>query len=298
LAQAVQHLIQRGKTNYALDTGTANAAVASFTPAPAELVAGMRFVVKKSASANTGPMTLNGVTLAWADGAPLIANDWFGGIFAEVVYTGSWFGLLSVMGPKAFARVSSTILSFASSTSWTVPAGVYTIKRAAAWGGGGSFGAGGGGSAGGAGGYAETVNMAVTPGQVITVTIGAGGTAGAGTPTNGGTGGTTTFGGLCTATGGAGGWAGNGALQTSGSGAAGAGTVGGLQLTGQGGGLAFTVGTACGGIGGAAPFGGSSPAINVGGNGSGGYFPGGGGNGGSAGGAGGTGANGFIIIEY
>jgi hypothetical protein len=302
LLQAAQHLIQRGLTNVGYDTGTANAASVTFSPAPAELVAGMRFWIKKYTSANTGAMTLNGVALNWADGSALVAGDWPASVFAEVIYNGATYGLLSVMGPSVFSRKSATIVPFTSSTTFTVPAGIYTIKRIQCWGagggGGGSFGAGGAGSGAGAGGYDEAVNVAVTPGSSITVAIGAGGTAGAGTPTNGGNGGTSTFGGLCTAAGGLGGWSGNSALQTSGSGAGGAGSVGSLPLTGQGGGLAFTVGIPCGGIGGAAPFGGAPPAINVGGNGSGGNFPGGGGNGGSAGGAGGVGANGFIIIEY
>lgn len=51
--------IQSGKWSFALDTGTANDLVAALSPAPASLVVGMRFSIKKSAAGNTGPGTLN-----------------------------------------------------------------------------------------------------------------------------------------------------------------------------------------------------------------------------------------------
>jgi hypothetical protein len=99
----------RGLTNVGYDTGTANAAVVTFT------LAGMRFWIKKYTSANTGAMTLNGVALNWADGSALVAGDWPASVFAEVIYNGATYGLLSVMGPSVFSRKSATIVPFTSS---------------------------------------------------------------------------------------------------------------------------------------------------------------------------------------
>lgn len=94
---------------------------------------------------------------------------------------------------------------FTSSGTFTVPANVTRLNRVELWGGGG----GGGGSStgtapyngagGGAGGYCRAANMAVTPGQNITVTIGARGTGGPNTTgAAGGGGGTSSFNGLNT----------------------------------------------------------------------------------------------------
>jgi hypothetical protein len=90
--------------------------------------------------------------------------------------------------------------------SWTVPTGVARLK-ARLWGGGGAGGAGGGtgyvGGGGAGGGYVEAY-FAVTPGQVLALSVGAGGVAGV----NGGTGGTTALGALASATGGSAGTSG------------------------------------------------------------------------------------------
>ncbi len=108
---------------------------------------------------------------------------------------------------------------------WTVPAGVTSVK-VEVWGAGG----GGGGSrstsftnafggGGGGGGSYTTSTFTVSAGQTYTITYGAGGTAGAATPTAGGTGGTTTFtgtGGTVSSAGGGGGGAGNNANGTAG----------------------------------------------------------------------------------
>ena len=88
---------------------------------------------------------------------------------------------------------------FTSSGSWTVPENVYTIT-VHCWGGGGGGGAAygnyGGSAAGGAGGggaYSQQL-MQVLPGQVYTVTVGAGGIGG--NHRDGTDGGTTTFTGI------------------------------------------------------------------------------------------------------
>lgn len=68
----------------------------------------------------------------------------------------------------------------AGSYSFTVPNGVYSISAIITGGGGGGGGEGGGyhGGGGGAGGFGVVVNIPVTPGQVIPVTVGAGGALG------------------------------------------------------------------------------------------------------------------------
>lgn len=96
-------------------------------------------------------------------------------------------------GAQQNIRNVQTLVRFITvgTTNWTVPAGVYYI-RIKVWGGGGGGGyspGGFGASAGGAtGGYAEHV-YAVTPGQVISITVGGGGT-GAWSGSTGLTGGT------------------------------------------------------------------------------------------------------------
>lgn len=101
-------------------------------------------------------------------------------------------------------------VTFTSSGTWTVPTGVRSVQVFCVGGGGGggrgyvddhgddgydTYGAGGGG-----GGYTATKTVAVNPGASYTVTIGAGGKAGKNIiPTDGGT---TSFGGLCSASGG------------------------------------------------------------------------------------------------
>lgn len=92
---------------------------------------------------------------------------------------------------------------FTGSTTWTVPAGVRSVQVFLVGGGGGG---GGGlgrtwGGGGGAGGRTALVNLSVTPGQSLAVTIGAGGNCGFGVsgqvPSGklaGKTGGTTSFG--------------------------------------------------------------------------------------------------------
>ena len=93
---------------------------------------------------------------------------------------------------------------FESSGSFTVPAGVNSVLLEM-WGGGGAAGLPsptGIGGAGGGGSYLRTV-ASVTPGQVVAVEVGQGGTAACGV--DGGAGGSTMFGNLATAGGGHGG---------------------------------------------------------------------------------------------
>ncbi|MEK7207661.1 MAG: FG-GAP-like repeat-containing protein [Pseudomonadota bacterium] len=113
----------------------------------------------------------------------------------------------AIAQPGASYGVSgSQVFTTVGPVSFTVPAGVYSLRISMAGGGGG----GGGGNnwgdwgsgGGGGGGYSQYV-MAVTPGQVITGTVGAGGPAGG--YSGSGSNGTDTFFGSLAAQGGVGG---------------------------------------------------------------------------------------------
>lgn len=200
---------------------------------------------------------------------------------------------------------------FTASGTFTVPAGITTAYLSGcAGGGGGGGGAGylstnsGGGGGGGAGQSVIKLPVAVTPGQVISVSIGAAGTPGGGGAAgtagiNGGAGGNTAFGALLTLTGGI--YGGGGGINSGGGGGAG-GNYGGT--TGEDGkGYAGD-----GGSGGAGPFGtaGGGGRAGSGGGFSGGagygFGTGGGGGGGAyqsgLGGAGTAGMPGLLIVEW
>jgi hypothetical protein len=93
---------------------------------------------------------------------------------------------------------------FASSGSWTCPAGIAKAFVTVAGGGGGGGGAGGGGANTGAAGGVGIGLVTVTPGTTYTITVGAGG-AGTNANANGTSGGSSSFGSVITATGGQGG---------------------------------------------------------------------------------------------
>lgn len=151
------------------------------------------------------------------------------------------------------AQITDT---YTASGSWTVPAGV-TSLTVAAWGGGGggggSTGNKNGGSGGGGGGYTTAI-IAVTAGQVIPFTVGAGGIAAVGA--NGGNGGNTTIltlaanGGIGGAkdkgTAGAGGTATGGTTNTTGTAGSTGTTTGGAGGAGANGGVGGTGGAANG----------------------------------------------------
>jgi hypothetical protein len=229
--------------------------------------------------------------------------------------------LIFVLSLFMFSASAQTVVTFPSSSTWTCPAGVTSIK-VECWGGGG---AGGGANnvastfSGGGGGGAYTVNTAltVTPSTVYTITVGTGatgtnfsGTAGGNSIfgsslviANGGAGGTTVDGGA-----GAGGAGGAGGTYAGGAGAAGVSAStssgaggGGAGSTGAGGAASgITAGAAGGTDGGIGGAGRGSVAGS--GNGNPGATYGGGGGGARANGAsfrlGGNGANGFVRITY
>lgn len=137
------------------------------------------------------------------------------GLVSMPLAVGNRISLMSD-GVSAWSVLSATagqgMQVFTGSGTFTVPAGVYRIRVTNTGGGGGGAGCGTGnsGNGGGAGGTAIGF-YGVTPGQTISVTIGAAGTAGISGGGNGGNGGTTSFGSLCSATGGQGGTVGAGA---------------------------------------------------------------------------------------
>ena len=128
------------------------------------------------------------------------------------------------------------VTTFSTSGTWTVPAGVTSVTVYVYGAGGGSGGAkaalNDNASGGGGGGACAISTLSVSGGQVYNYTVGAGGTAGAATGTNGGVGGTSSFtgtGGTVSANGGGGG--GGVAVTTGAAGAAGLGATVGIGTT-------------------------------------------------------------------
>ncbi|MGX9981989.1 glycine-rich domain-containing protein [Methylobacterium fujisawaense] len=209
----------------------------------------------------------------------------------------------NVLAARRFVGSNHKTYSAPGNYTWTVPDTVTQI-RVRAWSGGGGGGAGSSsasGGSGGGGGVHGDETYDVTPGQVLSIIVGAGGAPGvasASAPTAGGTGGTTSVGALMTLTGGRGGQAGNGGTATQ---LSDTGTAAGASLVVPGyfGGLAYTIsGVVMGGSGGAA-FGTSGPPVNVApSNGNPGMSPGGGATGAAGFAAGGPGGAGLVVIDY
>jgi hypothetical protein len=195
----------------------------------------------------------------------------------------------------------STVQVFNSSGSFIVPNGVTTV-RATAIGGGGAAGyhstmPGGGG---GAGGRAVGIVTNLTPGQVVPVTVGAGG-AGSPTPATGNPGNTSSFGAFLSGTGGQGGGGGTAVQFAMPGGAGGIGVGGQYNFGGSMGSDSIVV--ACRGGDGGGPGQGRGASGPQNGFTATGYGAGGGGggtttSGSPAGSAGGAGAVGIVIVEY
>ena len=91
LLKAVQHMIQRGRFNFAVDTGAADAIVATPALVPAELIDGMEFVVRIAAdNATTTPTAniggLGAKAIKKADGSALVVGALKGGTEARLRY--------------------------------------------------------------------------------------------------------------------------------------------------------------------------------------------------------------------
>lgn len=280
--------------------GTADAITADFTPNVA-LTNGTTVIVRAGAANATttptfAPDGLAAKTIVKGNNLALVAGDIAGaGHWLEMNFD-TTLDKWVLQNPAKGISPDSTFknLSVISvSGNFTVPAGV-TLLDVELWGGGGGGGGSGsgGGTAGGggAGGYARGI-FAVTPGQVIACTIGAGGNGG-GAGGAGSGGGSTSFGALMSATGG-----GGGQPNPSGNaGSGGTGTGGTINITSSSGstGAASNV---QGGAGATASFGGGGGGGAQGAAGAG-AVPGGGGGGGGSSSPGGAGARGQIHVRY
>ena len=292
--QGLAQSVQSGGFIYAIAGGTANELTCNLVPTLTEYKTGLMVNITPILI-NTGSATLNidglgAVPITRLGGANLLPGDLLPGSVVTLAYDGTLFQLLSV--PSSIPQ----ILRFGSTTTWTVP---FTMRaKVTVIGGGGGAGgsnetmkAGGGGGGGGA---AISI-LTLTKGQVIPITIGAGGARGG---TQGRTGGTTSFGSLLSATGGNGGVA---SASSPRGGSAGSGVGGNIfNLAGEAGqdgnlsSVAIPTGdggsNALGWPGGTSATGGQHNGVNFGSGGGGSYN--------ASSGAGGNGAGGLVIVEH
>ena len=301
--------------------GTANALTATLVPTPEELTDGMHIIVRASAANTSSAVTLNlnglgALAVRKRGGVNLVAGNVYGvGHMLVLAYhaSGSRWELLNPfepgvtsVAPGTYVATTITIDSTGrisaiesgspgysniaewrnpGTFSWTVPAGVTRVK-CRVWAAGAS-GAGGVARCGGAGGYGERY-CNVSPGQVITIVVGAGGAA-ANAGSLGANGGTSSFGSFVTCVG--------GSRSTNIAADGAGGTVSGAQFARTGGaGTSQRGGDAFGASGGVAvDFDSIGPAGQPG------AYPGGGGGRGdttSPYSPGGAGANGCVIVDY
>lgn len=197
-------LIQGGYPTYAVAGGTDSAITASLSPAPAAYTNGMSFRVKLTNTNSSTAVTinLNGLgakTILLPDGNVPAAGALQGGAVAEFRYDGTY---MQVVSTTARVLRGQQVYATAGSYSFTVPAGVYSIRGRCAGGGGSAGGSTGSkaGGGGGAGGYAEGI-MSVWAGETISITVGAGGAASS-SGNNGSAGGSSSIGAFMSATGG------------------------------------------------------------------------------------------------
>ncbi|QAX77794.1 hypothetical protein D5F51_04085 [Yersinia hibernica] len=216
---------------------------------------------------------------------------------ASVAQTLANLGLSDVAHIPFVQTMGARMISYltAGTFVFTVPNGVTRIRVRVVGGGGGAGGsaAAKSGGGGGAGGYAEDC-ITVSPGQVLSITVGAngvGGTAG----NSGSTGGASSVSGYLSASGGAFGDAGGGGTGAGGFG--GAGTGGSINTVGSDGSDGATTATVGSGIGGGSVLGGSTRSggtgrnsLSIGGGGAASYT--------LASQNGGNGHAGAVILEY
>ncbi|MBQ0707726.1 MULTISPECIES: phage tail protein [unclassified Ochrobactrum] len=296
---------QSGKWNSAPASGTANALTAVLAPAISSYKNGLlaRLAIQVT---NTGPATLDAGAgakpIVRFGGSPLKKGDLPAGSVADFIFNAASNAWQLVTIPSAIGGVAA--YATAGTYTFVVPAGVYNIKRVRVWGAGGGGGGcssttqTGAGGGGGSGAYGEKIDIPVTPGASIIVTVGAGGAPGPAGNT-GGNGGTSSFGTYLAVLGGGGAGGSYGGMGPFGAGAntptnADVGIAGNNGTEGvQAGGTYFA------GVGAGAPLGSGGTSQRILTTGRPGLFPGGGG-GGAAGSTaiGGEGAPGFIIVEY
>ncbi|MBB3965961.1 hypothetical protein [Rhizobium metallidurans] len=292
--------IQSQKMNFAVAGGAANALTAVLSPTPT-LFTGLAIRLMLT-NTNTAAATLNlnglgNKPIVKFDGGALARGELIAGTIAEFAFDATGDRWIIVSAIRYGFGAGQQYFNTAGAMSFTVPVGV-TIIEVECWGGGaggGGIGAGGNGSAGGGGGggYARK-RINVTPGQVLTGTVGANG-AGGGAGGSGSAGGTTSFGGVVTCNGGTGG----GPNPTGNGGGGGAATGGDINATGGAGTAGAAGASVSGGPGGTSSFGGAGGGGGFGIAGPGASPGGGGGGSGSAGAnSGGSGAVGAIFIKW
>ena len=243
--------------------------------------------------------------------APPVDSGWIGLYVITVNYgqTAITAADISIMPAAPFVPFKlpalrpgfSQMATFQTSGTFTVPSGVSAIKVTVTGGGGaGGYHATLPGGGGGAGGIAVSIVSGLAAGQVISVTVGAGGVA-SGTPGTGGAGGSSGFGSSISASGGSGGEGGTSSQFATAGGPGGIGIGGQINQAEAMGSAGITVASR-GGDGGGDGHGrgASGPLVGFAASG----FGGGGGGGGASQGAnpagspGGAGAPGLVIIEY
>ena len=201
LLSALKVAYRSQSTNYFTAGGTANALTitvpSAFSSWAKVIGVPLNILI---ATTNTGPASLavsglaGTIPIVRPNGAALSAGDLRAGGILRGMYNGYSLEMAGLQRAPSRARAVFTIVG---STAWVVPAGVYEVD-AEAWGagGGGGFNLSGGNSSAPsgatAGGYARR-RFAVTPGQTITVVVGAGGLGGYSLPAPGQPGGATTI---------------------------------------------------------------------------------------------------------
>jgi hypothetical protein len=277
-------------------SGPANSGIAQNT----NRIQRVQLQLEAGAAANTGSQT-----------TPPVDNGWVGLYVITLSYGQTTVGAVNIVQlptapfvtwklPALRPGFGTGVQSFSASGSFVVPAGVAQAE-VEVWGGGsGTFASIGATSSGGGsgGGYARKRVTGLTPGQIISVTVGAGGAAGntaGGAPSAGGT---SSFGAYVSATGGSLNPLASIANPQNGATPGGMGVAGDVNIAGSAG-QAGVLNQ--GGLGGAAPMGGWQ---NSGTWGLPGAFPGGGASGAGTGANsatpynGATGAGGLVVVRW
>lgn len=249
--------IQSGAYNYAVATGTANAWTVATALAVDAYAAGRVLNIiapatNTSTTVNANISTLGNRRIKKRDGSDPAIGDIIGGAAYPSLDDGTNIRILTAL-PSEIRLTSNpvnlSVVNFDASGSWTVPAGVF-FAFIEAWGAGGGGGAGDGstdGGLGGGGGLYAARYVAVTPGDVHTVTIGVGGGTSTAPGNAGAGGGSTSLGALITAGGGGAGAAAGGSPGAGGASSAGA------QIVVPGGGAFVKMAAGIGTPGGNAP---------------------------------------------